>query len=337
MTLPATSRKVRLAAYPDGLPKESDWTLTDEPLEAPGPNQVLVANEYLSLDPAMRGWVTPVRSYLPPVEIGAVMRAGGVGKVVAVGEGARFAEGDYVTGMNGVQEHAVLNDNEVRKVDPSLAPLPVQLGTLGMPGFTAYFGLFDIGKPEPGQTVLVSAAAGAVGSIVGQLAKAHGCRVVGLAGGPEKCAIVTDELGFDACIDYKAEDVFAAIRRECPDRIDVYFDNVGGDILDAALARLNMHARVVICGGISQYNAGADMVGPKNYLTLISARARMEGFVVLDYFNRVGEALRHMAPLVQDGSLKSREHIVEGGVAAFNETLLMLFRGENTGKLVLAV
>jgi NADPH-dependent curcumin reductase CurA len=331
------SRKVRLAAYPDGLPKESDWTLTEEPIEQPGPNEVLIANEYLSLDPAMRGWVTPVRSYLPPVEIGAVMRAGGIGKVVAVGDGARFSEGDIVTGMTGVQEHAVVNDSDVRKVDPSVAPLPVHLGTLGMPGFTAYFGLFDIGKPEPGQTVLVSAAAGAVGSIAGQLAKAHGCRVVGLAGGPEKCAMVTDELGFDACIDYKNEDVAEAVRRECPDRIDVYFDNVGGEILDAALQRLNMHARVVICGGISQYNSGRDVAGPKNYLTLITNRARMEGFVVLDYFDRIGEALRYMAPLVRDSSLKSREHIVGGGLAAFNETLLMLFRGENTGKLVLAL
>ena len=331
------SRKIRLAAYPDGLPKDSDWTLTEEPVEEPGPGQVLVANEYLSLDPAMRGWVTPVRSYLPPVEIGAVMRAGGVGRVIAAGDGARFIEGDYVTGMTGVQEHAVVDADQVRKVDPSVAPLPVHLGTLGMPGMTAYFGLFDIGRPEPGQTVLVSAAAGAVGSVTGQLAKAHGCRVVGLAGGPEKCAMVVDELGFDACIDYKAEDVHAAVRRECPDRVDVYFDNVGGEILEAALARLNLHGRVVICGGISQYNAGREAVGPKNYLSLITNRGRMEGFVVLDYFDRIGEALRHMAPLVQDGSLKSREHVVDGGVAAFNDALLMLFRGENTGKLVLAV
>jgi NADPH-dependent curcumin reductase CurA len=265
------------------------------------------------------------------------MRAGGAGEVVAVGEGARFEVGDHVTGMTGVQEHAIVDAADVRKIDPTVAPLPVHLGTLGMPGLTAYFGLFDIGRPEPGQTVVVSAAAGAVGTVVGQLAKAHGCRVVGLAGGPDKCAMVVEELGFDACIDYKGEDVAAALKRECPDRIDVYFDNVGGPILDAALSRLALRGRVVVCGGISQYNAGSDAVGPKNYLSLITNRGRMEGFVVLDYFDRIGEALRHMGPMVADGTLVSREHVVAGGIEAFNDTLLMLFRGENTGKLVLAL
>lgn len=332
-----TSYKVRLASYPCGLPDESDWTITDEPTGEPGPGQVLIANEYISLDPAMRGWVSPVRSYLPPVEIGAVMRAGGLGRVVAAGEGARFEVGDYVSGMTGVQEHVVLDDREVRWIDPAVAPLPVHLGTLGMPGWTAYFGLFDVGRPEPGETVLVSAAAGAVGSIVGQLAKAHGCRVVGLAGGPEKCASVVHDLGFDACIDYKDEDVADAVARECPGRVDVYFDNVGGPILDAALTHLNLRARVVVCGGISQYNAVGAAVGPANYLSLLSNRARMEGFVVLDYLDRIGEALRHLTRLVRDGSLRSREHVVGGGVAAFNESLLMLFRGENAGKLVLAL
>jgi NADPH-dependent curcumin reductase CurA len=335
MSLPAASRKLRLATYPDGMPTDAAWQLTEEPVEEPAEGQVLVENLYISLDPAMRGWITPVRSYLPPVEIGAVMRAGGIGRVAASGSD-KFAVGSYVQGILGVQEHGLFNENELRPVDPDLAPLPVQLGALGMPGLTAYFGLFEVGDAKPGETVVISAAAGAVGSVAGQLAKHHGCRAVGVAGGPEKCALVIDEFGFDDCIDYKNEDLDAAMRRTCPDRIDVYFDNVGGDVLNAALGRLAMHSRIPLCGGISQYNAGPDTKGPSRYLALISGRTRMQGFLVFDYTARYGEALAHMAPLYADGSLKSREHIVEG-IEHFNDALLMLFSGKNDGKLVLQV
>jgi NADPH-dependent curcumin reductase CurA len=214
-------------------------------------------------------------------------------------------------------------------------PLPTYLGALGMPGMTAYFGLLDVGALQEGETVVVSGAAGAVGSIVGQIAKIKGCRVVGIAGGPEKCAILTGELGFDASIDYKVEDVRKALRRHCPDGIDVYFDNVGGDILDAALANLAMKARVVICGAISQYNSADGMKGPANYMALLVRRARMEGFLVFDYAKRYAEAAAEMAGWIAAGRLKTREHVVTGGIDDFPETLQMLFRSENVGKLVL--
>jgi NADPH-dependent curcumin reductase CurA len=263
------------------------------------------------------------------------MRAGAVG-IVTASRHPKYREGDAVVGMFGVQEHAVSDGKGVHKVDPRLAPLPRYLGALGMPGMTAYFGLFDVGKPQPGQTVVVSGAAGAVGSVVGQLAKAHGCNVVGIAGGKDKCDWVRS-LGFDAAIDYKAHDVKAALKLHCPRGIDVYFDNVGGEILDAALTRLAMHARIVICGAISQYNSAGGMKGPANYMSLLVNRASMTGMVVFDYASRYGEAAQAMAALMQQGKLQAREDIVKGGVAAFPEALPMLFRGENTGKLVLEV
>jgi NADPH-dependent curcumin reductase CurA len=242
-----------------------------------------------------------------------------------------------VTGLLGVQEYAVLGGDAVTKVDPSLAPLPVYLNTLGMPGMTAYFGLLDVGRVQEGETVVVSGAAGAVGGTVGQIAKLKGARAVGIAGGPEKCRHVTEELGFDAAIDYKSEDVGQGLREHCPDGIDVYFDNVGGDILDAALARLALRARVVLCGAISQYNASEGMRGPANYMSLLVNRASMTGFVIVDYYgDRLAEGVAEMAGWVADGQIKSFEDIVTG-FDTFPETLLRLFRGENTGKLVLQV
>ena len=248
------NHQFRLAARPVGLPKPSDWQYTEEPVAEPGEGEVLVKVRYISLDPAMRGWMNDGRSYIAPVGIGEVMRALAAGEVLASNHPG-LAVGDHVTGLLGVQEYAVANGNAVMKVDPALAPLPVYLGTLGMPGMTAYFGLLEIGRPVEGETVVVSGAAGAVGGVVGQIAKLKGCRVVGIAGGAEKCRYVTEELGFDAAIDYKAEDVIAGLGEHCPKGIDVYFDNVGGEILDAALARLARNARVIICGAISQYNA----------------------------------------------------------------------------------
>ena len=329
-----TNHQVRLAARPVGLPKRSDWQFTEEAVPEPKAGELVVQVQYISLDPAMRGWMNDAKSYIRPVGIGEVMRAGAAGKVVK-SRHDQFREGDIVTGGFGVQEYALSDGKGVNKVDTRLVKLPTYLGTLGMPGLTAYFGLLDIGKPQAGQTVVVSGAAGAVGSVVGQIAKIKGCRAIGLAGGPGKCKLVTGEFGFDAAIDYKNEDVKAALKQHCPDGIDVYFDNVGGEILDAALARLARGARIVICGAISQYNSTTGMKGPANYMSLLVNRASMTGMVVFDYADRYGEALRDMAGWVAAGKLKAKEDVVPGGVAAFPEVLLKLFSGENTGKLVL--
>jgi len=279
------NRQVRLAARPVGLPKRSDWQFTDEAVPEPGDGQFVVAVSHLSLDPAMRGWMNEGKSYIRPVEIGEVMRAGGAGKVTA-SKHPKFAVGDTVTGGFGVQQYAVSDGKGVIKVDTRLVPLPVYLGTLGMPGMTAYFGLLDVGKPNAGETVVVSGAAGAVGTVVGQIARIKGCRVVGIAGGAEKCRYLVDELEFDAAIDYKGGDVKKGLKEHCPKGIDVYFDNVGGDILDACLARLAMRARIVICGAISQYNATEGVKGPANYMSLLVNRASMTGMVVFDYADR---------------------------------------------------
>jgi len=330
-----TNHQFRLAARPVGLPKREDWSYTEEPVREPAEGELLVKVLYLSLDPAMRGWMNEGKSYIAPVGIGEVMRAGAVGKVIA-SKHPGFAVGDFVSGGFGVQEYAVSNGKGVIKVDTRFAALPVYLGALGMPGLTAYFGLLDIGKPKEGETVVVSGAAGAVGTVVGQIAKLKGCRVVGIAGGADKCKYIVDELGFDAAIDYKSEDVKKALRTHCPKGVDIYFDNVGGDILDAVLTQLALRARIIICGAISQYNNTTAVKGPSNYLSLLVNRASMTGMVVFDYADRYGEAAREMAGWMAAGKLKSREDIVEG-FQTFPETLLKLFKGENTGKLVLKV
>jgi NADPH-dependent curcumin reductase CurA len=330
-----TNHQIRLAARPVGLPDESSWQATEEPVPTPGDGEVLVQVTHLSLDPAMRGWMNDVRSYIPPVGLGDVMRAGGVGRVVESRD-PRFTEGGWVSGFPGIQEYAALKGDDLLPVDPDLAPPERWLGALGMTGMTAYFGLLDVGAPQEGETVVVSGAAGATGSLVGQIAKIKGCRVVGIAGGADKCAWLVDELGFDAAVDYKS-DAFKSDLREVAPKVDVFFDNVGGDVLDAVLTRLNRHARVVICGAISQYNATDAMRGPANYMQLLVTRSRMEGFVVFDYANRYAEAAREIAQWLTEGKLVAREEVVEGGVAAFPETLGRLFAGENTGKLILAV
>jgi NADPH-dependent curcumin reductase CurA len=330
-----TSRAIRLARRPLGLPTRDDWELTEDEGGEPGEGEVLVEVQYASLDPAMRGWISEAASYARPVGIGEVMRAIAVGRIVASRD-ERFAEGDHVSGLLGIQEYAIAPGDALQKVDPEVAPLPAWLGVLGMPGLTAYFGLLDIGRPEPGQTVVVSGAAGAVGSLVGQIAKIQGARAVGIAGGPEKCRYITAELGFDGAIDYKNEDVPAALREACPNGIDVYFDNVGGEILDAALARLAFNARVVICGAISQYNSTEGMRGPANYMSLLVNNASMTGFLVFHYASRYAEGARQMGEWVAAGKLKSREDVV-AGIERFPETFLKLFEGTNDGKLVLAI
>ncbi|MCU0897266.1 MAG: NADP-dependent oxidoreductase [Burkholderiales bacterium] len=340
MTTDIVNRQIRLAARPVGLPKRSDWQFTDEPLGATPAGGILVKNLMLSLDPAMRGWMNEGRSYIPPVGLGEVMRAGGVGKVIASDTPA-FAAGDYVSGGLGVQTHCRFDADGLRKaglakIDPRLAPLPKWLNALGMPGMTAYFGLLEVGQPKAGETVVVSGAAGAVGQTVGQVAKIKGCRVVGIAGGQAKCEFVVKDLGFDACIDYKAGSVRDGLKQHCPGGVDVYFDNVGGEILDTVLARINRKARIVICGAISQYNNTTPMKGPANYMMLLVNRARMEGMVVFDYADRYAVAVRDIAGWMREGRFKSREDIVDG-LDRFPEALNGLFAGENFGKLILKV
>jgi NADPH-dependent curcumin reductase CurA len=335
----ATNDQFLLAARPVGMPKDSDWQRATPALAELAEGEVRVKILYISLDPAMRGWMNDARSYVRPVAIGEVMRAGGVG-VVTESKSPKFAVGDHVMGVMGVQRYWTGPADDkgamLAKVDPAIAPLPTWLNALGMPGMTAYFGLTEVGQPKVGETVVVSGAAGAVGMTVGQVAKHLGCRVVGIAGGEDKCRFVVEELGFDACIDYKAGPVQAGLKQHCPQGVDVYFDNVGGDILDAVLTRINMKARIVICGAISQYNATEAVKGPANYLALLVNRARMEGMLVTDYAARYPEGVATLARWMKEGSFKSREHIVDG-FDNFPSTLLMLFKGENLGKLVLKV
>jgi hypothetical protein len=328
------NHQVRLAARPVGKVKPSDWRRTEEAVPTPGAGQFVVKVLYLSLDPAMRGWMNDNKaSYMPPVGLGEVMRALAVGRVVASNHPG-FAVGEHVTGALGAQEYALTDGSGLFKVDPRLAPLPVYLGTLGMPGLTAYFGLLDVGQPKEGDTVVVSGAAGAVGSVVGQVAKIKGARVVGIAGGADKCRYLVDVLGFDAAIDYKTENVAESLARHCPQGVNVYFDNVGGDILDAVLTRLARGARVVICGAISQYNNTTPTQGPANYLALLVQRATMTGIMVADYYPRAGQAMMEMGGWLAAGKLKTREDIVNG-LDKFPEAFDMLFSGANQGKLVL--
>jgi NADPH-dependent curcumin reductase len=333
--MPHANQQFRLASRPVGPVKRENFDFVEEPAGEPADGQVLVEVEYLSLDPAMRGWMNEGKSYVPPVGIGEVMRAGGVGRVVASAS-SDLAEGDFVVGMTGIQRFALTDAKGLQKIDPDLAPLPTYLGALGMPGMTAYFGLLDVGKPKEGDTVVVSGAHGAVGGLVGQIAKIKGARVVGIAGGEEKCRQVVEELGFDACIDYKGGDVPGGLREHCPKGIDVYFDNVGGQILDDCLARLALHARVVICGAISIYNSTEAPKGPANYLSLLVNRASMTGIIVFDWADRYREGAQQMGQWLQDEKISAREDVVEG-IETFPETLQMLFTGANNGKLVLKV
>lgn len=324
-----------LQERPEGAADASTWSLETSPIPELEEGQVLIKNHYISLDPAMRGWLNKGKSYIAPVEVGDVMRAGSVGEVIKVKNHPSFKVGDFVSGHGGVQQYVATDGKGYYKVDPNLVPLPTYIGTLGMPGMTAYFGILEVGKIKEGDVVLVSGAAGAVGSIVGQIAKIKGCKVVGIAGGTDKCKYVVEELGFDACIDYKNEDVKARIKQECPKGLDVYFDNVGGEILEAALGRLRMHARVVICGAISQYNKKF-MRGPANYLSLLINRATMQGMVVFDWAERYDEAAKQMGKWMSEGKLKSREDVYEG-IENFLETYNRLFSGDKLGKLVLKV
>ena len=329
------TRQLQLAARPVGEPKPSDFGLVEAQLAGPADGEFVVEVTHISVDPAMRGWMSAAPSYLPPVEIGEVMRALALGRVIA-SRNEGFAQGDLVQGTFGVQEHAVSDGTDVFKIAPGEGiSLAAHLGVLGMTGMTAYFGLLEVGRVQDGDTVLISGAAGAVGMAVGQIAKIKGARAVGIAGGAEKCRMLVDEIGFAAAVDYKAGDLGEQLREHTPDGVDVFFDNVGGDVLDHGLTRLARGARVVICGAISQYNATQAMQGPSNYMALLVQRASMTGFLVFDYMARYPEAVADMSAWLEEGRLISVEDTVSGGIDAFPSTLLRLFSGENTGKLVL--
>jgi NADPH-dependent curcumin reductase CurA len=331
-----SNRMVKLARRPVGLAKREDFTIEDGPVPEPGPGEFRVRIEYVSLDPAIRGWMNDSKSYVAPIGIGEVMRSYSAG-IVDKSNNPAFKEGDAVQGMLGVQRYAVSNGQRIVKVDISQAPLQRWIGGLGMPGWTAYFGLLDVGQPKAGETVVVSAASGAVGSLVGQIAKIKGCRAVGIAGGPDKCRHVTQELGFDACVDYKGGNLAADLKAAAPKGIDVYFENVGGEILDTVLMQMNLFGRIPVCGLISAYNATSVPEGPKNLRAVLTQRLRMQGLIVFDWANRIPEAIAQLGAWHKEGKLKIREDVREGGLDAFPDVLNLLYTGGNQGKLVLKV
>jgi leukotriene B4 12-hydroxydehydrogenase/15-oxo-prostaglandin 13-reductase len=330
------NRQFVLASRPVGMPKESDLRLVEAPVPALRDGEVLLRALYLSVDPYMRGRMNAAKSYAPSVEIGELMVGGGVARVVE-SKNPGYATGDVVNLQMGWQEYAVSNGEGLRKIDPHLAPVSTALGVLGMPGLTAYFGLLEVCGVNAGETVVVSAAAGAVGSVVGQIARIKGCRAVGIAGGPEKTRYVIEECGFDAALDYKSTtDYAAAIKELCPQGVDVYFDNVGGPITDAVLANLNARSRIAICGQISQANDTQPSTGPRMWRHLLVARAKVQGFLVFDYAARYGSALEQLAQWVRSGQIKYHEDIVEG-FENMPRALIGLFRGENLGKRLVKV
>jgi NADPH-dependent curcumin reductase CurA len=333
-----TNRQWLLAKRPHGMVGEENFEYVETPIPEPGEGEVLVRNLYLSFDPTQRGWMEDAESYLPPVQLGEPMRAGSVGQVTE-SKNTGFAVGDLVQTTGGWQDFVVIDPDQavmgLNKVPEGIAP-EMMMSVLGVTGLTAYWGLLDLGKPQAGETVLVSGAAGATGSIAGQIARIKGCRVVGIAGGPEKCAWLIDEAGFDAVIDYKNEDVSARIAATCPDKVDVFFDNVGGDILQAALDHINLHARVVLCGGISAYNATEPVPGPANLMNLIIMRARMEGFIVIDYMDRAAEAVQELLGWIASGDLKYQVDLQQG-FENIPSTLQRLFTGQNLGKQLLKI
>lgn len=330
----------RLKSRPIGMVKESDFEYVEEPVPELGDNEFLIRNLYFAFEPAMRGWLNDIESYVPPVGLGEVMRAGTVGQVVE-SNNPDFSPGDYVQGQLGWQEYGINNGEPsmmgaVSKIPEGIPPYLV-LSALGGTGLTAYFGLLDVGKPKEGDVIVVSGAAGATGSIAGQIARINGAsKVVGIAGGPEKCAWLTDELGFNAAIDYKSEDVGARLKEECPKGINVFFDNVGGDILDAALLNMAQNGRIVLCGGISSYNEQELPPGPRNYMQLVIRRCTMEGFIVIDYLHKAADAIKVLSAWIDSGELKHGEDIQEG-IENTPKTFLRLFEGKNKGKQLLKI
>ena len=330
------NRQWLLAKRPHGLVSKDDFEYVETPVPEPGEGEVLLRNLMLSFDPTQRGWMEDRESYLPPVKIGEPMRAGAIGQVVKSNH-PDFASGDIAQTTGGWQDYVIAAPNQgvmgLNKIPPG-TPLDMAMSVLGTTGLTAYWGLLDVGQPKQGETVLVSGAAGATGSVVGQIARIKGCRVVGIAGGPQKCQWLKDELGFDDVIDYKNEDVNRRIGEACPDRVDVFFDNVGGEILEAALNHINQRARVVLCGGISSYNAIEPVPGPANLMNLVVNRGKMEGFIILDYLTRSGEAIQNLLSWIRSGELKYKVDMQEG-FENIPDTLQRLFTGKNFGKQLL--
>jgi len=331
------NRQWLLASRPTGMVTEANFELRESPLPEPGEGEVLIENLYISFDPAMRGWMEDRESYLPPVAIGETMRAGCVGRVV-VSNNENFAPGDLVQGMFGWQQYAIGAAGGLaspQKLPAGIAPTLV-LGPAGITGLTAYFGLLDLGQPKAGETVVVSGAAGATGSVAAQIARIRGCRVIGIAGGPEKCRWLQEEARLDVTIDYKNDDVAACLREACPDGIDVYFDNVGGSLLETVLDQIAQNARIVLCGGISGYNDEKPTPGPSNIMNLVIQRGRMEGFIVLDYMARAGEAIGELLGWIGSGEIAYAEDIQEG-IENAPQTFFRLFEGKNLGKQLLKV
>jgi NADPH-dependent curcumin reductase len=332
--MPDKNTQVLLASRPTGWVKESDFRIVEATVPSPKDGQVLLRNRFLSLDPYMRGRMNDARSYAAKVEIGEVMTGETVGEVIE-SNNPKFAKGEIVAGRVGWQRFALSDGSELRKVDPTVQPLSAHLGVVGMPGVTAWVGLLDIGQPKPGDTVVVSAASGAVGSVVGQLAKLARCRVVGIAGGKEKCDYVVKELGFDACIDHRGDDLKRALAEATPNGIDIYFENVGGPILDLVLARCNPFARIPLCGMVSQYNA-TEPYGVKSLMMAVGMRIKLQGFIVSDHMNRWPEALQRLGRYLREGKIKYRETVTEGLENA-PRAFIGLLKGENFGKQVVRI
>jgi len=330
------NRLVRLKSRPHGLATRDNFVVATEPVPPLRDGEIAIETRFVSLDPAMRGWMNEGRSYVPPVGLGDVMRAYAAGTVVA-SRHADLDAGDAVVGLFGVQSHPVVDGALALKVDTRQAPLERWIGGLGMPGWTAYFGLLEVGRPKAGETLVVSAASGAVGSVVGQIGKIEGLRVVGIAGGREKCRYLTQELGFDAAVDYKAGDLAEELRAACPDGIDVHFENVGGVILDTVLARMNRFGRIAVCGLISAYNATQPQPGPKNLRFVLVNRLHVQGLIVFDWAERYPEAITALGRWHAEGKLKLREDVRDGGIDAYPDVLNLLYTGGNFGKLVLKV
>ncbi len=328
------NKKIVLAQRPVGNIKETDFELVEEALVPLQEGEIRVQHEYISLDPAMRGWMNEGTTYIKGVAIGEVMRAFAAGKIVE-SKNENYHVGEAVQGLLGAQQYSVSTGNAISKIDALAFPIYYYLGVLGMPGLTAYFGLLDKGQPKEGDIVLVSGAAGMVGSLVGQIARLKGCTVIGIAGGKDKCEYIKNELGFDFAIDYKTENIKTILKKIAPKGIDIYFDNVGGNILDAAMLHLAIGARVVICGAISQYN-DASFNGLKNYMKLVSARATMSGIIVFDYYPRATEAIADLSDWLTHEKIKYKAHIVEG-LDNFAATLQLLFTGGNNGKLLIKI
>ncbi|WRP07098.1 NADP-dependent oxidoreductase [Rossellomorea aquimaris] len=334
--LPEKQQQIQLVSRPEGMPVKEDFNFKEIEIPKPSKGQVLVKTLYLSVDPYMRGRMSDAKSYVEPFQLNEALAGGAVGEIVE-SESGHFQKGDFVVGMLPWQEYSLADEKQVRSIDPNVAPISTHLSILGMTGLTAYFGLLDIGQPKEGETVVVSGAAGAVGSVVGQIAKIKGARVVGIAGSDEKVSYLTDTLGFDEGINYKTTDnIYAALKEACPNGIDVYFENVGGEIGDAVLSLLNKHARVPVCGAISSYNKTDRDLGPRVQTKLIKSSALMKGFVVNDYNDRFKEGATELGQWLSQGKLQYEETITEG-LENVTDAFLGLFQGKNIGKQLVKI